>query len=69
MPLFSRPAYISDTTAFLQQLKTAKPTLEAEQRQGRALWWDKSPNRMAQAEFNAARVAQAPYVYLSQAPK
>jgi hypothetical protein len=36
MSLFSRPAYTSETTDFLRQLKADKPTLEAEQRQGRA---------------------------------
>ena len=69
MPLFSRPAYTSDTTEFLQQLKASKPTLEAEQRQGRALLWDKALNRQEQAEFKQARVAQKPYVYQTSAPK
>jgi hypothetical protein len=69
MPLFSRPPYTSETTAFLQQLKAAKPTLEAEQRQARAMWWDKRVNRQEQAEFKQARVAQKPYVYLSTTPK
>jgi hypothetical protein len=69
MSLFSRPAYTSETTDFLRQLKTAKPTLEAEQRQGRALLWDKSLNRQEQAEFKDAQVAQKPYVYQTNAPK
>ena len=69
MFLFSRPAYTSETTEFLQQLKAAKPTLEAEQRQGRALLWDQSLNRQEQAEFKDARVAQKPYVYQTNAPK
>jgi hypothetical protein len=69
MPLFSRPPYTSETTAFLQQLKAAKPTLEAEQRQARAMWWDKRVNRQEQAEFKQARVAQKPYVYLSTTPQ
>jgi hypothetical protein len=69
MSLFSRPAYTSETTDFLRQLKAAKPTLEAEQRQGRALLWDKSLNRQEQAEFKDAQVAQKPYVYQTNAPK
>ena len=69
MSLFSRPAYTSETTDFLQQLKSAKPTLEAEQRQARAIWWDKRVNRQEQSEFNDARVSQKPYVYLSSTPK
>ena len=69
MSLFSRPAYTSETTDFLQQLKAAKPTLEAEQRQARAIWWDKRVNRQEQSEFNDARASQKPYVYLSSTPK
>ena len=45
------------------RLKTAKPTLEAEQRAGRALLWDKQIDRQAEAEFRDARVPQQPYVY------
>ena len=62
MPLF-RKAYTSDVTAFIEELKANKPTLEAEQRQGRALLWDKRIDRDAQADFGDARVAQQPYVY------
>jgi len=69
MSLFSRPAYTSETTEFLQQLKAAKPKLEAEQRHGRALLWDKSLNRQEQTGFKDARVAQKPYVYQTNAPK
>jgi hypothetical protein len=69
MSLFSRPAYTSETTDFLRQLKADKPTLEAEQRQGRALLWDKTVNRQDQAEFKDARVAQKPYVYQTNTPK
>jgi hypothetical protein len=67
MSLFARPPYASETTLFIQQLKADKPTLEAEQRAGRALLWDKNVDRQAQAEFNAARVPQKPYVYHPQA--
>ena len=69
MSLFSRPAYTSETTDFLRQLKADKPTLEAEQRQGRSLLWDKTVNRQDQAEFKDARVAQKPYVYQTNTPK
>ena len=62
MPLFWK-AYTSDVTSFIQELKDKKPTLEAEQRQGRALLWDKHIDRDAQAEYSDARVAQQPYVY------
>jgi len=67
MGLFRRPNYESDTTQFIQQLKAKQPELAAQQRQGRALLWDKQVDREAQAEFKAGRVAQKPYVYQTQA--
>lgn len=65
MPLFWKP-YTSDTTDFINTLKAQKPTLEAEQRAGRALLWDKQIDRSNQAEQRAARVPQLPYVYFSR---
>jgi len=65
MPLFWK-AYTSDVTSFIQELKANKPTLEAEQRQGRALLWDKYIDRDAQAEYSDARVPQQPYVYQTE---
>lgn len=65
MSLFARPEYVSETQAFIQQLKAQKPSLEAEQRAGRSLLWDKTLDRQALADFKAARVPQKPYVYLS----
>ena len=62
MPLFWKP-YKSEVTSFIEELKAKKPTLEAEQRAGRALLWDRSLDRSAQAEFRDAKVAQQPYVY------
>ena len=69
MSLFARPEYVSETQAFIQKLKADKPTLEAEQRSGRGLLWDKTIDRQNQAEFKAARVPQKPYVYLSTGNK
>jgi Protein of unknown function (DUF3460) len=63
MPLFWKP-YKSDVTSFIDELKAKKPTLEAEQRQGRNLLWDKPPIELSvQAEYADARVPQQPYVY------
>ncbi len=62
MPLFWKP-YKSEASAFIDDLKAKKPTLEAEQRAGRALLWDKNVDRDQQAEYKEARVAQQPYVY------
>ena len=63
MSFFRRPDYVSETTQFINELKAQKPSLEAEQREGRGLLWDRPQNRQLQAEFNDARVAQKPYVY------
>ena len=62
MPLFWKH-YKSDATAFIEQLKADRPTLEDEQRAGRALLWDKQIDRDLQAGFSEARVEQQPYVY------
>ena len=65
MPLFWK-AYKSDTTAFIESLKAQKPTLEDEQRQGRALLWDKAIDRNAEEAYSEARVPQQPYVYQTE---
>jgi hypothetical protein len=62
MPLFWKP-YTSDVTNFIGTLRSKKPTLEAEQRAGRALLWDRPVDRDAAAEWADARVPQQPYVY------
>ena len=68
MPLFWK-AYTSDITRFIDALKASKPTLEAEQRAGRALLWDKQIDRSTQAEYSDANVPQTPYVYFPKPPK
>jgi hypothetical protein len=68
MPIFWKP-YKSDVTRFIEELKAKKPTLEAEQRAGRALLWDRPIDRQAQAEWREAGVRQQPYVYQTQPDK
>ena len=63
MSIFRRPDYTSEATQFIEQLKADKPTLEAEQRAGRALLWDKNLNRAEQADYLDATVPQQAYVY------
>ena len=63
MSIFRRPDYHSEVTQFIDQLKAAKPQLEAQQRAGRALLWDKNLNRSEQQEFKSAKVPQGAYVY------
>jgi len=67
MSIFNRPHYTSDATQFLDELKRQKPSIEAEQRAGRALLWDKKLDRSLLDEYGQARVAQQPYVYQTQA--
>ena len=61
--IFRRPDYQSDVTQFIERLKQEKPDLEAQQRAGRAIWWDKHLDRQALDEWKEARVPQKPYVY------
>ena len=62
MPLFWKH-YKSDVTSFIEELKASKPTLEAEQRAGRALLWDRAIDRDEQGRYRDANVPQSPYVY------
>ena len=66
MSIFNRPHYTSEITSFIEELKEKKPTLEAEQRAGRALLWDKNLDRSLQEEYVEGRVPQQPYVYQTQ---
>ena len=67
MSIFYRPQYSSEVTQFIDSLKKANPELEAGQREGRALLWEKPVDRQSQAEQRAARVPQKPYVYQTNA--
>ena len=67
MNIFYRPKYQSDATQFINQLKSKNPDMEARQRQGRELLWDKAVDRSAWSEYRAAEVAQKPYVYQTNA--
>ena len=66
MSIFNRPHYTSEITSFIEELKEKKPTLETEQRAGRALLWDKNLDRSLQEEYTEGRVPQQPYVYQTQ---
>jgi hypothetical protein len=67
MPLFWKP-YTSDITRLIEDLKAKKPSLEEDQRRGRAIWWDRRLDRVAQEEYDESRVRQQPYVYQSKLP-
>jgi hypothetical protein len=63
MSIFAREPYKSEVSMFIDELKARKPSLESEQRAGRALLWDKAQDRQAQKAWAEARVPQQPYVY------
>lgn len=67
--IFRRPDYQSEVTQFIEQLKAERPELEAQQRAGRAIWWDKHQDREAIGDWKQARVPQKPYVYGSGGEK
>ena len=66
MNIFRRPHYTSEVTTFIEELKTRKPDLEAQQRAGRALLWDKQVDRAAWKEYREGQVPQQPYVYQTE---
>ena len=62
--LYPSEVELGETTrAVMDTVRRQKPDLEAEQRAGRALLWDKAIDRDAQAEIDAGTVSQQPYVY------
>lgn len=63
MSIFRRPDYQSEITLFINELKAKKPDLEAQQRQGRELLWDKAVDCGAWSDYRSAQVPQKPYVY------
>lgn len=56
--------YESEITQFINDLKKKNPKLEENQREGRALLWDKAPIDLDLTERNdESRVKQQAYVY------
>jgi hypothetical protein len=56
--------YVSDHTRFMRELMERKPQLAQDQREGRAIWWDKTPQALAERRLmDEGRVPQQPYVY------
>jgi hypothetical protein len=67
MPLLPSRHYVSDHTRFIRDLLDKNPKLEAEQRVGRAIWWDRLPSEVkARREMDTGKVPQKPYVYASE---
>jgi hypothetical protein len=56
--------YESELTKFVKELKAKQPELDREQQNGRAIWWDKPPQDLAERrKMDQGRVQQQPYVY------
>ena len=54
-------------SAAVGTLRAKKPGLGEAQQQGRAIWWDKSPQDLAlRREMDAGRVPQPAYVYQTE---
>ena len=47
MPMLPSRHYVSDHTRFMRDLIDNKPDLLGKQREGRAIWWDKTPEERA----------------------
>ncbi|HET9023021.1 MAG TPA: DUF3460 family protein [Burkholderiaceae bacterium] len=59
--------YESDITKFLRELKEGNPDLDRQQREGRAIWWDKDVDPDLYRRFNASTLPQPAYVYQPKA--
>ncbi len=64
MPMLPARNYVSDHTQFIKKLMDEKPDLSRKQREGRDIWWDKTPDELTdRRRMDQGRVAQPAYVY------
>ena len=61
--------YESDITRFLRELKRKNPDIERDQREGRAILWDKNIDADLYKRYEASDVPQPAYVYGSKLQK
>jgi hypothetical protein len=56
--------YVSEHTQFIREVIERKPQVVAEQKKGRAIWWDKTPRELSERrEMDRGKVPQTSYVY------
>lgn len=55
--------YESEHTKFMRELFQQRPHLVEQQKEARAIWWDKKVDLEAQKHFKEAKVPQTSYVY------
>jgi hypothetical protein len=58
--------YESDITRFIRELKAKAPELDRKQREGRAIFWDKTLDPDELRRWKDSAVPQQSYVYFSQ---
>jgi hypothetical protein len=59
--------YESEFTQFLKDLKAERPEIDAEQRKGRAIWWDRDAIDLEQSRrLKESRVPTRAYPYQSE---
>jgi len=67
MPMLPSRGYVSEHTQFIRKLIETTPDLPKKQAEGRQIFWDKTPDELAQRErMEAGRVPQTPYVYQTE---
>ena len=59
--------YVSEFTKFLGEMKEQNPDLDRQQREGRAIWWDKDIDSELYKRFNESKLSQPAYVYQPKA--
>ena len=55
--------YESEITRFIRELKSKNPDIDRNQREGRAIYWDKQLDPDELRRWKASNVPQQPYVY------
>jgi hypothetical protein len=64
MPMLPSRHYVSEHTLFIRDLLARKPDLPQKQREGRGIWWDKTPDDLSEGRrMDEGRVPQTGYVY------
>jgi Protein of unknown function (DUF3460) len=59
--------YESELTRFLREIKQQNPAIGPDQKEGRAIWWDKQLDRDLYRRFRESSVPQPAYVYQPKA--
>jgi hypothetical protein len=64
MPMLPARHYESDHTRFMRELMEKRGHLQDQQREARAIWWDKDPRELdADRDRAKGKVPMKPYVY------